>query len=108
MAAAESSAGKFLKGETAASIQRAAGTEVVCTARDHWGDQFVSVRHRRCIVHWGPEQSRKYLEVVLAAAAKVAAGTTVDAAADRVRAHVCSGSDWGGATGAGDGKRSDD
>ena len=88
MAAAESSAGKFLKGETAASIQRAAGTEVVCTARDHWGDQFVSVRHRGCIVHWGPEQSRKYLEVVLAAAAEVAAGTTVEAAADRIRAYV--------------------
>ena len=35
MAAAESSASKFLKGETAAAIQRAAGTEVVCTARDY-------------------------------------------------------------------------
>ena len=83
-----SSAGKFLKGEIAAAIQRAAGTEVVHTARDHWGDQFVSVRHRGCTVHWGPENSKKYLEVVLAVAAEVAAGTTVEAAADRVRAYV--------------------
>ena len=88
MAAAESSAGKFLKGETAAAIQRAAGTEVVCTARDYWGDQHVSVRHRGCTVHWGPENSKKYLEVVLAATREVAAGTTVEAAADTIRAHV--------------------
>ena len=66
MAATESSAGRILKGETAAAIQRAAGTKVVQTARDHWGDQFVSVRHRGCKVHWGPGQSKKYLEVVLA------------------------------------------
>ena len=88
MAAAESSAGKLLKGETAASIQRAAGVVVESTGSDAWGDQHVSVRHRGCTVHWGPENSRKYLEVVLAAAAEVAAGTTVEAAADRVRAHV--------------------
>ena len=86
MAAAESSAGKFLKGETAAAIQRAAGTEVVCTARDYWGDY--SVRHRGCTVHWGPDNSKKYLEVVLAATREVAAGTTVEAAADKIRAHV--------------------
>jgi len=88
MAAAESSAGKLLKGETAASMQRAAGVVVESTGSDAWGDQHVSVRHRGCTVHWGPENSRKYLEVVLAAAAEVAAGTTVEAAADRVRAHV--------------------
>ena len=88
MTTAESSAGRILKGEAAAAIQRAAGTEVVQTARDHWGDQFVSIRHRGCKVHWGPGQSKKYLEVVLAATREVAAGTAVEAAADRVRACV--------------------
>jgi hypothetical protein len=88
MAATESNAGNFLKGETAATIQRVAGTEVVRTARDYWGDQHVSVRHRGCTVHWGPENSKKYLEVVLAATREVAAGTTVEAAADTIRAHV--------------------
>ena len=61
---------------------------MVSTGSDAWGDQHVSVRHRGCTVHWGPENSKKYLEVVLAAAREVAAGTTVEAAADRVRAHV--------------------
>ena len=88
MAAAESSAGRILKGEAAAAIQCAAGTEVESTGSDAWSDQHVSVRHRGCTVHWGPENSKKYLEVVLAAAAEVAAGTTVEAAADRVRAYV--------------------
>ena len=62
--------------------------EVVQTARDYWGEEYWSVRHRGFTVHWGPEQSRRYLEVVVAAAAEVAAGTTMEAAADRVRAHV--------------------
>ena len=88
MAAAESSAGKSLKGETAAAIQRAAGAVVVSTGSDAWGDQYTSLRHRGCTVHWGPASSQRYLEVVLAAAADVAAGTTVEVAAGRVRAHV--------------------
>ena len=88
MTAAESSAGKFLKGETAAAIQRAAKAVVVSTGSDAWGDQHISVRHRGMTVHWGPESSNKYLEVVLDAVARVAAGTTVEAAADRVRAYV--------------------
>ena len=74
MAATESSAGNCLKGETGtvAAIQRAAGIEVVGTA------------YRECTVHWGPASSKRYL----AAATEVAAGTTVEATADRVRAHV--------------------
>ena len=88
MAAAESSAGKVVKEVGAVAVQRAARTEVVCTARDHWGDQYVSVRHRGCTVHWGPESSERYLEVVLDAVTRVAAGTTVEATADRIRAHV--------------------
>ena len=46
MAAAESSAGRILKGEAAAAIQRAAGVVVVSTGSDAWGDQHISVRHR--------------------------------------------------------------
>ena len=88
MAAAESSAGRILKGEAAAAIQRAAGVVVVSTGSDAWCDQYTSVRHRGCTVHWGPASSQKYLEVVLDAVARVAAGTTVEVAAGRVRAHV--------------------
>ena len=87
MAAAESSAGRVLKGEAAAAIQRAAGAVVESTGSDAWGDQHVSVRHRGCTVHWGPENSKKYLEVVLDAVARVAAGTTVEVAAGGVKAY---------------------
>ena len=87
MAATESSAGRILKGKTAAAIRRATGAEVVHTTRDHWDDPFVSVRHRACTVHWGPE-NLKYSEVVLAATADVAADTTVGVVASRVRARV--------------------
>ena len=66
MAVVESSTGKIFKREAATAIQRAAGTEVVHTARDHWGDQFALVKHRGCTVHWGPENPKKHLEVVLA------------------------------------------
>ena len=75
MAAAESSAGKILKGKAATAMQRAARAIgqrwPVHTARDHWGDQFAPVRHRSCTAHWGPENSKKHLEVVLAATEEV-------------------------------------
>ena len=88
MAAAESSAGRIVKGEAAVAIQRAAEVVVVSTGSDAWGDQYMSVRHRGFTVHWGQGNSQNYLEVVLDAVARVAAGTTVEVAAGRVRAHV--------------------
>jgi hypothetical protein len=47
-----------------------------------------TVRHRGFTVHWGPESSQRYLEVVSAATEAAAAGTTVEAAADTIRPHV--------------------
>ena len=48
-----------------------------CGTRDAWFS-----------LHWRPALSQKCLEVVLAATREVAAGTTVEAAAERVRAYV--------------------
>ena len=92
MAAAESSAGNLLKGGTAAAIQRAANMEMLQTATRR------AIAREKSIGRCGTDESRSigarnnqgdnYLEVVLAAATKVAAGTTVEATTDRVRAYM--------------------
>ena len=60
MAAAESSAGKrFIQEEAATVIECVAGTGLVQTAREHWGEEFVSVRHQVITAQLGAGIVRK-------------------------------------------------